>query len=170
MWRFIGIQSKNRKEWNIIHLANMHIGATTVALYDTLGVDAERYVVNQTELITIACSADLVKKIVDMKIADDQIEEGERKLHRLKNIISFEDPSKEDLAKADECSIHVTTFDEVMEQGKANTSFTVQEPKEDDVCMLSYTSGTTGDPKGVQLTHKMLIMSSTAVNLKMGRH
>ena len=45
-WRFIGIQSKNRKEWNIIHLANMYIRSTTVSLYDTLGVEAERYVIN----------------------------------------------------------------------------------------------------------------------------
>jgi long-subunit acyl-CoA synthetase (AMP-forming) len=36
-WRFLGIQSKNRKEWFLLHLANMYIGATTCALYDTLG-------------------------------------------------------------------------------------------------------------------------------------
>jgi long-subunit acyl-CoA synthetase (AMP-forming) len=37
-WRFLGIQAKNRKEWNLLHVANMCVGATTVALYDTLGV------------------------------------------------------------------------------------------------------------------------------------
>lgn len=31
------------------------------------------------------------------------------------------------------------------------------EPKPDDVYMLSYTSGTTGDPKSVKLTHKMMM-------------
>jgi long-subunit acyl-CoA synthetase (AMP-forming) len=36
-WKFIGVQSKNRKEWNIIHLANMMNNVTTVGLYDTLG-------------------------------------------------------------------------------------------------------------------------------------
>lgn len=35
--RFIGIQAKNRKEWCLVHLANMHLDVTTVALYDTLG-------------------------------------------------------------------------------------------------------------------------------------
>ena len=25
-WRFLGIQSKNRKEWFLLHLANMYIG------------------------------------------------------------------------------------------------------------------------------------------------
>ena len=46
LWRFIGIQSKNRKEWGIAHLANMFIKTTTVALYDTLGADALKYVIN----------------------------------------------------------------------------------------------------------------------------
>ncbi len=39
-WRFMGIQSKNRKEWYLLHIANMRIKTTTVALYDTLGQDA----------------------------------------------------------------------------------------------------------------------------------
>ena len=36
-WKFMGVQSKNRKEWNIVHLSNMFHKATTVGLYDTLG-------------------------------------------------------------------------------------------------------------------------------------
>lgn len=70
-WRFIGLQSKNRKEWNLIHIANMHNNVTTVALYDTLGEDASRYICSQTELTTIGCSADLIQKICTLK-KDDQ--------------------------------------------------------------------------------------------------
>ena len=47
-WRFIGLQSKNRKEWNLIHLSNMFMGATSVGLYDTLGEEAEMYIIDQT--------------------------------------------------------------------------------------------------------------------------
>lgn len=49
-WRFLGIQSKNRKEWAIIHLSNMYNNTTTIALYDTLGVGASRYILDQTQL------------------------------------------------------------------------------------------------------------------------
>jgi long-subunit acyl-CoA synthetase (AMP-forming) len=45
-WKFLGIQAKNRKEWNISHLANMHIGSTTVAFYDTLDDDAFKFIVD----------------------------------------------------------------------------------------------------------------------------
>jgi len=33
--------------------------------------------------------------------------------------------------------------------------------------MFSYTSGTTGDPKGVKLTHKMLVQCSASVNARL---
>jgi len=36
--------------------------------------------------------------------------------------------------------------------------------------MFSYTSGTTGDPKGVKITHKMLLMSAACLNLSFGNH
>lgn len=37
MWRMLGIQSKNRLEWNLCHIGNYMSGGTTIALYDTLG-------------------------------------------------------------------------------------------------------------------------------------
>ena len=66
-WRFLGLQSKNRKEWVLFHIANMHNNATTVAFYDTLGPDAARFICAQTELTTIACTADQVEKILKLK-------------------------------------------------------------------------------------------------------
>ena len=75
-WRFIGLQSKNRKEWNLMHIANMFCGGTTVGLYDTLGEEAEMYIINQTEMATVACTQDIVTKIVTWKEHDNQKEEG----------------------------------------------------------------------------------------------
>lgn len=44
--RFLGIQSKNRKELFLAHLANMHIATTSVALYDTLGDEELKFILN----------------------------------------------------------------------------------------------------------------------------
>lgn len=60
------------------------------------------------------------------------------------------------------------TFQEVLEQGKTNDGFKVVEPKRDDCFMFSYTSGTTGDPKGVMLRQIMCVMTSAAVNMRFG--
>ena len=54
----------------MIHLANMHVGATTIALYDTLGADQTRFIVDQTELTTMTCSFEYVKKLSQLKSAE----------------------------------------------------------------------------------------------------
>lgn len=88
----LGIQSKNRKEWNICHIGNFMCGGTTVALYDTLGQDAARYVCNQTELATVCCSSDLIPGLINLK-ADDP----DGKMKALRNIVSFESDVSADL-------------------------------------------------------------------------
>lgn len=51
----------------MMHFALQRIKGTTIALYDTLGQEAARYVCNQTELATICCSADLIEGICKLK-------------------------------------------------------------------------------------------------------
>ena len=51
--------------------------------------------------------------------------------------------------------------------GEDSSSKTLKEPKSTDTMMFSYTSGTTGDPKGVKLTHKMILATQYAVNTRL---
>lgn len=46
--RQLGIFSKNRVEWFVTEQAANAYGVTIIPLYDTLGDDAVRYVLNQT--------------------------------------------------------------------------------------------------------------------------
>ena len=66
----MGIQSKNRTEWAICHLGNMYNKATTIALYDNLGAEATKFVLDQTELTTIAISADCIEKLIINKMSE----------------------------------------------------------------------------------------------------
>ena len=90
MWRFLGIQAKNRREWGISYMGNITNNGTAVALYDTLGIEASKFVINQTGLSTIACQGDLVSKIIDMKI-EDLADGDNQKLGCFKNIITFDE-------------------------------------------------------------------------------
>jgi long-chain acyl-CoA synthetase len=78
-------------------------------------------------------------------------------MESLKNVIIFEekltDEQKDLLEKA---NLKVYHFWDLIDQGK-NLTNELDLPCKDDIYMLSYTSGTTGDPKGVKLSHKMVI-------------
>jgi len=82
-------------------------------------------------------------------------------MQKIRNLIVFDDAiAPEDKSLAKQANLTLYTMEEVIFRGreakKAGTTSTV-EPKPEDVYMLSYTSGTTGDPKGVKLTHKMMM-------------
>jgi len=142
-------------EWVLAHWGNFHIGVCTVALYDTLGVAAFKYIVNQTELITIACSGDFVRKIAQYKIDDDQ---NAPKMNKLKYLVTFDNIADPDIRqKLSDAGLTLYSFQEVLAKG-AESELEEIIPDENDTFMLSYTSGTTGDPKGVRLTHKMMTM------------
>ena len=165
-WRFLGIQSKNRREWFLFHLANMWAGATTVALYDTLGQDAMKYVINQTELKTVCTTPDLVPGLCKLK---NECNDGA--LDAFKAIIVFSMEAKADADLSKKCSdagIELLTMKQILAEGAQPTEADLTQPKTDDVLMLSYTSGTTGNPKGVKLTHKMMIQCATSTCSRLG--
>lgn len=157
----MGIQAKNCKEWYLMHLAGFYSGATTVALYDTLGKDAMKYIINQVGMVTVTLTPDLAEGMINM-VAEDAASEG--KVACLKNIITLGDIKPEVLTAADNAGIKCYTYDYVLNAGKDEKldSDTVKVAKMDDIFMLCYTSGTTGDPKGVKFNHKMFVNNTEA--------
>jgi long-subunit acyl-CoA synthetase (AMP-forming) len=45
-YKMIGIYGKNSEEWMLTDLAGNLFGVTSVAIYDTLGYDSIRYIMN----------------------------------------------------------------------------------------------------------------------------
>lgn len=91
-------------------------------------------------------------------------------MKKIVNLIVFEDNiTDEQKDIADKAEIKLVTFNEVIAKGKevqeTNPTFPVVGPN--DIYMLSYTSGTTGNPKGVQITHKAIMIGAKACNLRM---
>lgn len=108
---------------------------------------------------TIITEGGLVKKLIDLKLEDSKSDDP--KVPHLANIVTMDEVSKDDLKDIYDAGIKVHHFDEVCKAGEANTSFKEDPCEPDDNLMFSYTSGTTGDPKGVK-TSQIALLSMIA--------
>lgn len=141
--QFFGIYSLNRPEWILCELACFTFSMVTVTLYDTLGPEACSYIVNQSELQWVACSDD---KACALLASDSP-------MPTLKGLIIFGLAVSEKLSTiAAKRGVAVRLFEEVIKVGLADDTAPVP-PTSQDILTVCYTSGTTGNPKGVMLTH-----------------
>jgi len=74
-------------------------------------------------------------------------------MESLRNVVVFEDLTDDQKQAADEADLKLYSFNDVLEVGKEHADLEFEEPTPEMVYGLSYTSGTTGDPKGVKSTH-----------------
>lgn len=150
--RFIGIQSKNCLESILTDIACMCFGFTTMPLYDTLGEEAVQHMFEETEMETLFIAAEQVKTNVK------RFKEG--KCPFLKNLIVLDDTklTAENKAALEEVkqTLKVHLFSELLVQFEGQT---IPYPKitPEDVAFFSYTSGTTGRPKGAIVTNRNCI-------------
>lgn len=113
-----------------------------------MGVETVNYILKQTELTTIFVAGEYVSKLIQMR--KDGLCEN------LKNVVTFDPIVETERAGLEGVGVELHSFDSVINEGSKH-----KEPwtkcTEDDSPIFSYTSGTTGDSKGVKLTHKNLI-------------
>lgn len=110
-------------------------------------------------------SNDYINKLCDLKIKDAQ--DASPKVHRLKNIVAYDtNITDENKQKAEEAGITLYTIEQLVQVGKEQSDAgkaSTSDPTADDCYMIMYTSGTTGDPKGVKMTHKMNQQSAMSI-------
>lgn len=149
----ISILSPNRYEWVLTDVMSSSYSITNTALYDTLGPESSKYILELTESPVTVASKDQIKDIILLKQKNPQA------LGTLISIISFdplfdtfEDIELKGLATKNNIALY--DLDQVMKIGEI---FPLKElpPNPDTIHTISFTSGTTGaNPKGVVLSQR----------------
>lgn len=127
----VAIMSNNRPEWVVSDIAIMSLGAVVVPVYPTLSQEDMAYILKDSDSVIGIME---LKQHVDF--ARTYIEAG----NELKIISIQENPDE-------------TSFSSIVGTASSDDSFDSNSLSHDDVASIVYTSGTTGDPKGVMLTH-----------------
>ncbi|VDM44927.1 unnamed protein product [Toxocara canis] len=150
---FIAIYAKNRPEWVISEMAIYNTSSVVVSLYDTLGAAARVFIINQASIELVVCDTeDNANALVKCK----------PECPTLKHIVVMDSFSKQFKENAKAAGISVYNFDEIEKLGlQLDPKPPLKAPKPEDLCTICYTSGTTGMPKGVLLTHGNVIASTT---------
>ncbi|XP_050460499.1 fatty acid CoA ligase Acsl3 isoform X6 [Cataglyphis hispanica] len=147
----IVIFAETRAEWMIAAHACFKQNFTVVTIYATLGDEAIAHGINETEVDTVITSHDLLPKFKRLL----------KMVPHVKTIIYMEDQLKLTDTKGYKDEVRLISFSEVVKMGN-ESNMNGNSPKSDDTAIIMYTSGSTGIPKGVILSHKNILTTLKA--------
>lgn len=138
--------SENRREWIVVDLAVLLIDAVHVPLHVSYGKSQIKWMVDHCGAIfAFASTEDQATKLMASQ--------------KLKQIVVYETPLK--LVK----SSKFRAYFDIETTNTADVDLTVEHslPKAESTASIVYTSGTTGHPKGVVLSHQNLMGNASEV-------
>ncbi|SDC17499.1 MULTISPECIES: AMP-binding protein [unclassified Candidatus Frackibacter] len=161
----IAVWAHNRPEWLTTQFATGKMGGILVTVNTNYRTSELEYLLKNSDTETLILSEGMRTSYPEIlyKICPElkECEPGElesEKLPRLKNIIYIGEG---------EAPAGMYHWDDIMEMGKEVSDVQLEERQDsldpDDVINMQYTSGTTGFPKGVMLTHANIIADATYI-------
>ena len=155
----VGLISDNRREWAVTDYAILSLGATDVPRgCDSMG----------TEIRFILNFADVEISFFETPHQLEKVLENTDECPNLKTAIIYKKPSKSEDEIINNKKIKVILYKDLLKEGKeifetdkekfrAQIEAEMDKTETDDIATIIFTSGTTGTPKGVMLSHRNYI-------------
>ncbi|KAK9816726.1 hypothetical protein WJX72_004272 [[Myrmecia] bisecta] len=147
----VGIYANNSPEWIIAMQACNRMSLVCVPLYDSLGEDAVEYIVNHSETTVVFVASNKLPTLVAALPS----------CPRVTTVVFWGDAAEVKLPTNG--SVAFQSFADFIRKGEAAPA-PARPPAGEDLCTIMYTSGTTGVPKGVMLTHGNILRVVAAVS------
>ncbi|HVW24575.1 MAG TPA: long-chain fatty acid--CoA ligase [Polyangiaceae bacterium] len=156
----VALMANTREEWTVVDFAVTSIGAVTVPLYPTA---------TEGRIAHVLADASAVLAVVEGVTELARVHAALGAVPSMREIVVIDPRASDSLdgAPGEHC-IPVSSYADLLRGGRAHTgSASFDERRRSaspaDVATLVYTSGTTGPPRGVILTHRALLSQTKAL-------
>lgn len=151
----VGIYMESRADWMIAVQACFRHNIQVVTVYATLGEDAVAMAIEENELECIITSGPLAAKNIV----------GILKIVKLKTVIwaPFETVNKALKIDAEFPNVKFMSYTEIYDLGNKSILKAPEPPKPESIAVIMYTSGTSGKPKGVMISHSNMTAACSGI-------